>query len=254
LSATSLANVPISVLLVDDAPEVRRLLRTALRFRGAFSVVGEAADGSGAIAIAARLQPDIVVLDIGLPDLAGQEVLTRIRRAAPTTKVVVFSGTHPSDSVGIAERVEGYALKDTQLDYLIELLETLGRQRTGHTALALPAALSSAGEARAFTRIVLDRWHASELLDDTLLVVSELVTNAVTHAGSECELRISVSPGSLRVEVVDHGIGTPDPLPPSPSRSHGRGLHLIDAVTAAWGVKPEAGGGKMVWAELRRVP
>jgi DNA-binding NarL/FixJ family response regulator len=240
------------VLLVDDVLEVRRLVRTALRFRGQFSVVGEAADGTTAIQLTEQLRPDIVVLDIGLPDLAGREVLTGLRRALPTVKVVVFSGTEPEDSAGIAEQVEGYALKDSELDYLVELLEKIGRERTGQSAVRLPADLSSAREARDFTRSVLDQWHAPDVLDDALLVVSEMVTNAVTHAASSCELRISVSPEAVRVEVVDRGAGTPDPMPPSATRIGGRGLHLIDALTAAWGVEPEDGGGKTVWAELLR--
>jgi DNA-binding NarL/FixJ family response regulator len=244
--------VAIRVLLVDDVPEVRRLVRTALRFRGVFSVVSEAADGAGAIALTKQHQPDIVVLDLGLPDLAGKEVLTGLRDASPTVKVVVFSGTEPEDSAGNADQVEGYALKDSQLDYLVELLETVGRQRIGQRSVHLPADVASAREARAFTRSVLDEWAAPDVVDDALLVVSEMVTNAVTHAESACELRISVSPIAVRVEVVDQGGGTPDPMPPSTTRNGGRGLHLVDALTAAWGVEPVNGGGKTVWAELLR--
>jgi DNA-binding NarL/FixJ family response regulator len=244
--------VTIRVLLVDDVPEVRRLVRTALRFRGQFTVVGEAADGAGAIARTKELRPDIVVLDLGLPDIAGKEVLTGLREALPPVKVVVFSGIDPADAGGIVEQVEGYAMKDSHLDYLVELLEKVGRERTGQSALHLPADISSAREARAFTRTVLDEWQVPEVLDDALLVVSEMVTNAVTHAASACELRISVSPVVVRVEVVDQGGGTPDPMPPSTTRNSGRGLHLIDALTAAWGVEPESDGGKTVWAELLR--
>jgi DNA-binding NarL/FixJ family response regulator len=243
----------IRVLLVDDVPDVRRLVRTALRFRGVFSVVGEAAEGATAIALAEELRPDIVVLDIGLPDLAGRDVLTGLRAAAPAVKVVVFSGTHPDDSAGIAESVDGYALKDSELDYLVDLLETVGSQRVGQSAVHLPADLGSAREARTFTRSLLEEWQVTDVLDDALLVVSEMVTNAVTHAGSACDLRISLSPVVVRVEVVDQGGGTPDPMPPSETRNGGRGLHLIGALTAAWGVEPETGGvGKTVWAELRR--
>jgi DNA-binding NarL/FixJ family response regulator len=244
--------VAIRVLLVDDVLEVRRLLRTALRFRGLFSVVGEAADGTAAIELTGQLRPDIVVLDLGLPDLAGKEVLTGLRQASPTVKVVVFSGTAPEESAGIVEQVDGYALKDSALDYLVDLLETVGRQRTGLRSLHLPADVSSAREARTFTRSVLEEWQVSEVLDDALLVVSEMVTNAVTHANSDCELRLALSPVVVRVEVIDRGGGTPDPMPPSSTRNSGRGLHLIAALTAAWGVEPEAEGGKTVWAELLR--
>lgn len=242
----------IRVLLVDDVPEVRRMLRTALRFRGVFAVVGEADDGAGALALAERLQPDVVVLDIGLPDLAGREVLTGLRTTSPGSKVIVFSGTAPAESAEIAERVEGYARKGDQLDYLVELLETVGRQPIAQSSCELPADPASAGAARSFTREVVEAWGIGDVVDDVVLVVSELVANAVTHARTACELRISLDPLTLRVEVVDAGRGMPDPLPPSVTRNSGRGLHLVDAVTAAWGVEPEADGGKIVWAELRR--
>jgi CheY-like chemotaxis protein/anti-sigma regulatory factor (Ser/Thr protein kinase) len=245
-------DVPIRVVLVDDVPEVRRLVKTALRFRGLFGVVGEASTGAEAIEMTVRLRPDIVVLDIGLPDLAGQEVLTRIRNQVPGTKVVVFTGTEPRDSSGIDERVDGYAMKDSQLDYLVELLETVGLQHTGQTTVHLDGSLTSARQARAFASAALADWGVSEIVDDVLLVVTELVNNAVTHACSECDLRLSINPLALRIEVIDQGPGAPDPLPPSATRNHGRGLHLVDALTAAWGFEPIADDGKMVWAELLR--
>ena len=245
--------MPIRVLLVDDVPEVRRLVRTALRFRGLFTVVGEAANGRDAIALTAELRPDVVVLDIGLPDLAGREVLTGIREQMTDAKVVVFSGTEARDSADIAAQVDGYALKDSQLDYLVDLLETVGTQRVGQSELSLDGSLTSARDARAFSAELLEQWNVGDLADDVLLVVTELVNNAVTHARSECVLRISISPVSVRVEVTDQGIGAPDPLPPSTTRNHGRGLHLVDALTAAWGFEPRAeGSGKTVWAELLR--
>ena len=73
----------IRVLLVDDVVEVRRLVRTSLRFRGGFDVVAEASDGAEAIRMAETLRPDVVVLDLGLPDIAGHEVLSHIRAASP---------------------------------------------------------------------------------------------------------------------------------------------------------------------------
>jgi DNA-binding NarL/FixJ family response regulator len=244
--------VTIRVLVVDDVPEVRRLVRTALRFRGVFTVVGEAEDGTTAIKLTREERPDVVVLDIGLPDIAGKEVLTGLREAWPIVKVVVFSGTDPEDAAGIAEQVEGYALKDSQLDYLVEMLEEIGQQRSGSSQLDLPADIASARAARTFAREVLDRWQIPEVVEDALIVVSEMVTNAVTHANSACRLRISLSPSVVRFEVADAGAGTPEPMPPSTTRSSGRGLHLIDALTAAWGVEPAPDGGKTVWAELLR--
>jgi CheY-like chemotaxis protein len=244
--------VALRVVLVDDVPEVRQMVRTALRFRPMFTVVGEAADGAGAIACTRELQPDLVVLDLALPDIAGRQVLTRLRAESPGVKVVVFSATDPSDSRGIVDAVEGYAVKDGRLDYLVQLLETVGQQHVARASIELDATVESAREARSFVRETLRSWGVDEPMDDALLGVSELVSNAVVHAGSRCELRLGLSPLVVRVEVLDGGGGTPDPLPPSRTRPHGRGLNLIDAVANAWGVDPQQSGGKMVWAEIPR--
>ena len=249
----------IRVLLVDDVLAVRRLVRTALRFRGGFDVVGEAGDGAEAARLAEDLKPDVVVLDLGLPDLAGRDVLTHIRSGAPGAKIVVFSGADPDADNWIAQNVEGFVLKDEDLDYLVDLLASLGEQPDAsdpfreHVTIRLPHELLSAGEARRFAARVVVDWRFDSVLDDVLLVVSELAANALTHADSALELRLSHSSNVLRIEVTDGGAGTPEPQPESFTEEHGRGLHLVDHLTTAWGMRETTSGtGKMVWAELSR--
>ena len=84
--------VPIRVLLVDDAHEMRRLVALSLGLNGAFEVVGEAANGREGVDLARDLQPDVVVLDLSMPVMDGLEALPLIRAAAPEAAVVVFSG------------------------------------------------------------------------------------------------------------------------------------------------------------------
>lgn len=240
----------IRVLLVDDVVDVRRLVRTALRLRGGFEVVGEASEGGEAVKFAEALQPDVVVLDLGLPDLAGHEVLSGIRRQSPGSKVVVFSGADAMDRDWIAENVEGYVLKETELDYLIDLLESVGQRHDGEATLDLPQALTSARRAREFVSEKVMEWALEQLLDDALLVASELAANAITHADSACRIRLSLNPATLRIDVLDTGIGTPEPQPASATEEHGRGLHLVAALTTAWGLEVLPGEGKLVWAEL----
>jgi len=243
--------VSIRTLLVDDVVEVRRLVRTALRLRGGFELVGEAGSGAEAVRLAGSLQPDVVVLDLGLPDLAGQEVLSSIRALSPTSKVVVFSGSEDErDAFG--RHVDGYVLKDSKVDYLIDLLQSVGQRAGRQSAIDLPRALTSAADARRFVSRTVQEWELAALLDDAVLVASELATNAVTHAKSTCQIRLSLHPTSLRIDVVDTGAGTPEPQPESATEEHGRGLVLIDAVATAWGLEQIPGDGKVVWAELAR--
>lgn len=242
----------IRVLLVDDVVEVRRLVRLALRVRGSFEVVAEAGDGAEAVRLVAATRPDIVVLDLGLPDLAGREVLSRIRIGSPGSKVVVFSGLDPLDRDWIAGQVEGYVLKDQELDYLVDLLESIGRPRTNEAEVDLPRSAESVAAARRFVETKVKEWRLEPLLDDALMVTSELVTNAITHADSSCRIRLSVSATTLRIDVLDGGSGTPEPRPASETEEHGRGLHMVDAVASAWGLEEVPGRGKLVWAELAR--
>ena len=246
--------MPIRVLLVDDVVEVRRLVRTSLRFRGGFEVVGEAADGAEAVRLVAQLRPDVVVLDLGLPDIAGQEVLASIRGEAPATKVVVFSGLETVDRAWIDANAAGFVLKDADLGYLVELLESVTRASDAEAVLDLPNDLSSVSLARRFVRATLSEWGIEEPLDDAQLVVSELAANALTHADSSYRVRITTSGVALRIEVEDGGLGTPEPQPLTDDEEHGRGLHLVGALAASWGMDAGETGGKRVWAELPIAP
>lgn len=93
----------VSVFLCDDVPELRALMREALKQGGAIRVVGEAGDGAAGIEGVAQLQPDVTVLDLSMPDMDGLEALPGISAAAPNTQVVVFSGFR-------ADRMEPLAL------------------------------------------------------------------------------------------------------------------------------------------------
>jgi CheY-like chemotaxis protein len=242
--------VPVRVLLVDDVPEMRRLVRTALRLRGGFQVVGEAGDGESAVELAAECEPDIVVLDLGLPRLAGREVVRRLRDRLPLVKVVVFTGTDLLDNESLRDGVEGYVVKDTDVTYLVDLLEQLGGRARRAAVLELPQGPESPRRARQFLRNHCARWGCEGVVESAQLVVSELVTNAVSHGRSRCELRLGLTDGTLRIEVADRGTGTPDVLATTGRDEHGRGLVLVSAVAAAWGVDTIPGNGKVVWAQL----
>lgn len=242
--------MPIRVLLVDDVVEVRRLVRTSLRFRGGFEVVGEAGDGAEAVHLAALLRPDVVVLDLGLPDIAGQELLVRIRTEVPSAKVVIFSGLDVDDRSWIDANAHGYVDKDSDLSYLIQLLEAVSRPTTEEAVLDLPDDLSSVATARRFVRDKLREWGIDASVDDAMLVVSELAANALTHAESSYRVRLAAAGAALRIEVEDDGTGTPEPKPLTETEEHGRGLHLVGALAASWGMEAGEAGGKRIWAEL----
>jgi DNA-binding NarL/FixJ family response regulator len=79
------------VLLADDHELVRRLLRRAIGAHPGLEIVGEAADGSEAVQLARRLTPDIVVLDLSMPNMDGFEAAGRLREDVPGCAILVFS-------------------------------------------------------------------------------------------------------------------------------------------------------------------
>lgn len=238
------------ILVVDDAPEIRQLLRTALRFHGAFRVVGEAADGRAAIGAAARTQPDLVVLDLGLPDLEGREVMTGLRAKAPRAKVVLYTGRDTSEAKLIAEDVEGLVMKDADLDHLVAILAQMADSTGPWQRLDLPDDPAAVARARRLVGDVCAAGGRPDLVHEASLVASELVANAIVHARGGCEVHVRCTGPAVRIEVLDAGPGTPDPRHAGDADERGRGLHIVAALSFAWGVEAAEGGRKAVWAEL----
>lgn len=102
------------LLVVDDHPVVRRGLRSFLETRGDFDVVGEAADGKAAVEAAARLAPDVILMDLVMPGIGGLEAISRIRAADPGARILVLTSFASADEVLPALRrgAAGYLLKD----------------------------------------------------------------------------------------------------------------------------------------------
>lgn len=242
--------MPRTVLLVDDAPEIRGLLRQAMTLHGGFDVVAEASDGLAAVEEAGRHQPDIIVLDLGLPHLAGHEVVVRVRAAAPLSYVVVFSGLDDAERLVEHSGVAAVVRKGGDIEYLLDLLDDLRAPSLDGASITLAAEPRQVAAGRAFIRDICASWGCPQLAEQAALVVSELVTNAIVHAHSACEVRASRTASTLRIEVLDGGGGDPNPRLPTLDAESGRGLLLVSALSAAWGVDAVDEGRKRVWAEL----
>jgi CheY-like chemotaxis protein/anti-sigma regulatory factor (Ser/Thr protein kinase) len=241
--------VATTVLLVDDVDEVRAVLRHTLRLRGGFDVVAEASDGSSAIAAATEQQPDVVVLDLGLPDLAGHDVLTRLQVVAPAAQVVIYTGMVGEELAAGRERVAAIVPKDKDVRYLVDLITELTHEMRGAN-VELGPSLFDVAKARRFIADRCAEWGCSITDDDAELVATELVTNALVHASARCELRVRLAGGVLHIEVEDRGGGTPDLQAADERAEHGRGLLIVSALSTAWGVDTRPPGGKRVWAQI----
>src|SRR4051794_8620960 len=114
----------VTVLLADDADDIRLLTRTMLELDGGFSVVGEAVTGTDAVTLTERLQPELIVLDLAMPELDGLQALPLMRKASPASRVVVLSGFEQQtfgDKV-IALGASRYVQKGRSLRELVDVL------------------------------------------------------------------------------------------------------------------------------------
>ena len=120
---------PIRVLVVDDHPIVRQGLRSFLASREDIEVVGEAADGDAAVAEAARLRPDVVLLDLSMPGGGGLSAIGPIRAGGAGPAVLVLTSFSGDDQVLPAVRAgaSGYLLKDVGVADLEAAIRTLHR-------------------------------------------------------------------------------------------------------------------------------
>ena len=117
----------IRLLLVDDHAMIRQGLSLALNLQPDLTVVGEAGSGAEGVAMVARLHPDVVLLDLNMPDMDGIEVLQRTRRIAPSTRVLILSGIHADARVyaTVEAGVDGYIVKDATTAELVAAIRTV---------------------------------------------------------------------------------------------------------------------------------
>ncbi len=116
-----------SVLVVDDAEDLRMLLRARMESYNGLTVVGEAADGVAAVEMASELQPDLVLLDLAMPRMDGLEALPLIRAAVPGVRVIVLSGFNQSTLAqkALEAGADHYVVKGGSMSRLLELVDSL---------------------------------------------------------------------------------------------------------------------------------
>ena len=121
---------PITVVVCDDVPELRRLARAVLEEGGEMAVVGEANDGHETIEVVERLQPDIVVLDLSMPEIDGLEAIPLIHQISPPSEIVVFSGFEEGKVAEVALRLKAsrYVRKGAPLEDLRSAVRELAAE------------------------------------------------------------------------------------------------------------------------------
>jgi anti-sigma regulatory factor (Ser/Thr protein kinase) len=128
-----------------------------------------------------------------------------------------------------------------------------GTKALATSAVTLPAEVTSVPRARAFIRAELSGNLDADVVAAAELCVSELVTNAVLHAGTPVRVQVTAVVDGIRISVQDGSPVMPLRIRHSRTAATGRGLALVTAVSHSWGVDLRTGGGKTVWCELATV-
>ncbi|HXN72786.1 MAG TPA: response regulator transcription factor [Candidatus Acidoferrales bacterium] len=143
----------LRILIADDHDLMRRGVKALLQSHAGWEVCGEAHTGREAVAKAEELKPDIVILDISMPDLNGVDAAKRIRKGSPDTEVLILS-VHYSDQLirDILEAgVRGYIVKSDSDRDLIIAVETLANHKPFFTPRATEVMLTNFNEGKTRT-------------------------------------------------------------------------------------------------------
>jgi DNA-binding NarL/FixJ family response regulator len=220
-----LATSTIRVLVVDDYEPWRRFVSSTLRKQPNLEVIGEASDGPEGVQKAQELQPDLIVLDIGLPTLNGIEVARRIRECAPQSKILFASENRSLDIVkeALCTGASGYVVKSDAARELLPAMDTVlqGKQfvsaslcfdvlvETLDTRASESHSMSSPQLATSTPQLVREQGHVVHFYTDDANLLDNL-SAVFSDALSAGESVVAIITGSHREALLErliaHGI------------------------------------------------
>ena len=171
--------MPVRILVADDHHVVRTGLRSLLESKSEWEVCGEAANGREAVEKAAKLKPDVVVLDIAMPLLNGVEATRQILKVSPKTAILILT-MHDSDSLiqeVLGAGALGYVLKDDADRNLIAAVDSLSRHKSYLSSRVTDAAAIAGAQAGAGSADRLGRGRLTPREREVLQLLAEGKSN-----------------------------------------------------------------------------
>ena len=214
----------IRVLLVDDQPLIRMGFKTILETEPGIEVVGEAANGAEGVALATRLQPDVICMDVQMPQLNGIEATRQLTAEGCTSAVLILTTFDRDDFLfeTLQAGAAGFLLKTAEAEELIEAVQVLGRgegllaphvtRRVIARFAATPprpepqAAVAELTERERDTLLCLARGLTNAEIAAELFISSETVKTHVSNILAKLGLRDRIS---AVIWAYEHGLISP---------------------------------------------
>jgi DNA-binding NarL/FixJ family response regulator len=178
----------IKILIVDDHPVVREGIGAMLKREPDFKIVGEAANGVEAVEKARELSPDVILMDLRMPEMDGVEAITKIKEERPETKFIILT-TYSDDEYifkGIAAGARAYLLKDAPRDELFKAIRAVYRGESLIQPVVASRVLDKLAE-------LSKRNPSAETLSDREIEVLRLMAKGVSNSNIAEQLSITQS-------------------------------------------------------------
>ena len=208
-------NAPIRLAIVDDHELTRKSLQNMLADERDIEIVGEAANGRQALLLCARLMPDLILMDVRMPEMDGLAATKEIKQRYPKTSIMMLTMHENPDYLleALKAGAAGYVLKDARQE---EIIEAVSRVRNGESPLdpelaaRLLRRLASEGEMRRGARDATENDYVVEPLTPRELEVLELMKLGRTNRQIAQDLVISLGTAKNHVEHIISKLGVSD--------------------------------------------
>ena len=178
----------IKILIVDDHPVVREGIGAMLKREPDFKIVGEATNGLEAVGKASELVPDVILMDLRMPEMDGVEAITRIKQDMPDTKFIILTTFSDDEYIfkGIAAGARAYLLKDAPREELFKAIRAVSRGESLIQPVVASKVLDKLAE-------LSKKSPSAETLSDREIEVLKLMAKGVSNSNIADELSITQS-------------------------------------------------------------